>query len=558
LHKQKNLTALVAFIVTVVAVFIGDLLLPQGMVVGFSYIIVLFAASRYLDPDKFKIITLLSSFFIIFIVFQQEFSINIFFNRLLALLLLWFIAYLLLKFRHMEEELKNSEYQYRSIVEATYDGIIISGSDGYIRFSNERITNLLGYSGEEILKHKFNDLIHSPGDSHPDYEDETAENELTLKKKDGTTLLVSVTFIPIIRKSQNPENLIVVRDISARKRTEEALKESQARLSGIVSSAMDAIITVNSDQDIVLFNKAAEKLFGYTKEEALGKHLGMLIPPDVKDAHKQYVRNFGETGTTNRHMGALGAVRGLKKNGEEFPIEASISQVSSSGEKLYSVILRDITERKLFEEKLNTSLKEKEVLLKEVHHRVKNNLQIMSSLLSLQSEYVQDERLAEMMIENQNRIKSMAMIHEKLYQTKALSKLDVHSYITELVNNLLRSYLHNNSQISLNLDIEHIELDVDSGIKLGLIINELVSNSLKYAFPDDFKGEKTIFIVLKKDVSISKIKLVVSDTGIGMKEGFELENAESLGLQLVDTFTQQLDGEFRFFNKNGTNIEIIF
>jgi PAS domain S-box-containing protein len=558
LHKQKNLTALVAFIVTVVAVFIGDLLLPQGMVVGFSYIIVLFAASRYLDPDKFKIITLLSSFFIIFIVFQQEFSINIFFNRLLALLLLWFIAYLLLKFRHMEEELKNSEYQYRSIVEATYDGIIISGSDGYIRFSNERITNLLGYSGEEILKHKFNDLIHSPGDSHPDYEDETAENELTLKKKDGTTLLVSVTFIPIIRKSQNPENLIVVRDISARKRTEEALKESQARLSGIVSSAMDAIITVNSDQDIVLFNKAAEKLFGYTKEEALGKHLGMLIPPDVKDAHKQYVRNFGETGTTNRHMGALGAVRGLKKNGEEFPIEASISQVSSSGEKLYSVILRDITERKLFEEKLNTSLKEKEVLLKEVHHRVKNNLQIMSSLLSLQSEYVQDERLAEMMIENQNRIKSMAMIHEKLYQTKALSKLDVHSYITELVNNLLRSYLHNNSQISLNLDIEHIELDVDSGIKLGLIINELVSNSLKYAFPDGFKGEKTIFIVLKKDVSISKIKLVVSDTGIGMKEGFELENAESLGLQLVDTFTQQLDGEFRFFNKNGTNIEIIF
>jgi PAS domain S-box-containing protein len=684
---RLNRFSLFIFIITAVAVvFISDILLSLGMAVGFAYIIILFFASKYLDTLRTLVITTFASLSIFLVVFipAGELSRVTLYNRILAVVLLWMITYLLLRYRKIENALALSELQYRTIVEATYEGIIIPEHKGRIKFANKRISDLLGFSEDELKEKRFDDIIASSGDVNSGGYEDGSEYEMSLLKKDGTSVLTSVSFIPIRQKWDNVKNIIVVKDITSRKKTEEALRESQARLSGIVSSAMDAIITINSNQNIILFNRSAELMFGYPQDEILGKHIGIIIPHDVRDVHKQYVRKFGETGTTNRHMGALGAVRGLKKNNQEFPIEASISQIKTSGEKLYSVILRDITEReiagqqlmesenrfrnmadnapvliwlsnenneftyfnkswlnftgrsleeeigwgwtdninpdekenivnlyknnfeareslatefrllradgtyrwilnhaiprfssdkqysgfigscvditerKIFEVQLNASLKEKEVLLKEVHHRVKNNLQIISSLLSLQAESLKDDKMMELMVESQNRIKSMALIHEKLYQTKALSKIDVRSYVTELVDNLLMSYLTDKSAVKLELDIEDIEFDVDTGIDIGLIINELISNSLKYAFPQDFKGEKKISVIIKKDEAAGKVLLLIKDTGIGIREDFDLATSESLGLQLVDTLVQQFEGTIRFIIANGTTVEIIF
>jgi PAS domain S-box-containing protein len=553
-NNKKLIFLLLLLGVTII--FAGDLLLPLGMAVGFAYIFILLISSRYLDSRKTVMLAGLSSVFVLIDIFLtgEPITSYVLFNRLLASSILWVVTFILVRAKTFEDKLRDSEIHYRTIVEATYEGILISDNKGNIKFANKRILGLLGYNEDQIKQKHLSEVFLTGDLAETAFNKEIAEQEISVFKKDGTLVLAAVTFI---RLSSGPDFLVVIRDITARKKTEEALKESQARLSGIVSSAMDAIITINKDQNIILFNKAAEKLFGYQQNEILGKHIGILIPPDKRNVHKEYVRTFGETGTTNRHMGALGAVRGIKKNGHIFPIEASISQVKSSGEKLYTVILRDITEKELARQELNASLKEKEVLLKEVHHRVKNNLQIISSLLSLQVETSRNDNLADLMLESQNRIKSMALIHEKLYQTQSLSKINASVYLTELIDNIASSYLPDRSQIDIQLNIADIELDIDTGIDFGLIINELISNSLKYAFPGNHKDEKKIIVELQKDGSAGNIRLVIKDTGVGMNVDFKLEESDSLGLQLVNSLVEQLGGTVKFYNNKGTTVEII-
>jgi PAS domain S-box-containing protein len=681
LEKKNKVLTILSLVTAVVLFFIADIFLSLGMIIGIAFILILFISSRYLDSGTTYFITALSSVFLFLEPFvSNDYHNNlVLFNRVISILLLWFFAVILLKNRRNQIKLKESEEQYRHIVEASYEGIIFTDANGRINFSNTKIEELLGYSTEELLNKSFFDLLKNS--TPPIHSDD--ETEASLKKKNGE-LIIAVLTSRSINLSGGIKRIFIIRDLTTDRQKEIELIESQARLSGIVSSAMDAIVSINSEQNIILFNNAAELMFGYSKEEVFGKHIGLLIPDEVRNLHKKYVNNFGNTGTTNRHMGALGAVRGLKKNGKEFPIEASISQVKTSGEKFYTVILRDITERKLaeqnllesenrfrnmadnapvliwvadengdvnyfnrswldftgrklseeqgkkwmenihpderdlvyrkfisafskkesliiefrlkrhdgiyrwilnqviprispgnqfsgyicssvditerkiVEEELNTSLKEKEVLIKEVHHRVKNNLQIISSLLNLQSEFIMDEKFNNLIVESQNRIKSMALIHEKLYQTKALSKIDLNIYVTELVNNLLKSYLQDRNSITLKMDIEDIEVDIDSGINLGLIINEIISNSLKYAFPNGFKGEKTISVSFKRDDLTGKIRLCIKDTGVGIPESFNIQETNTLGVQLVDTLTTQLDGTLEYKNENGTKVEIVF
>jgi len=215
------------------------------------------------------------------------------------------------------------------------------------------------------------------------------------------------------------------------------------------------------------------------------------------------------------------------------------------------VLMQDDTERRIAEERIRASLKEKEVLLKEVHHRVKNNLQIISSLLNLQSKYIKDDQALEMFKESRNRIRSMTLIHEKLYRSKDLANIDVAEYIQNLSSNLFRSY--SAGRISLRTQVDDILLGVDTAIPCGLIINELVSNSLKHAFPDK-QGE--ILVDLHRDNG--KFTLRVRDNGVGFPEHVDFRNTDSLGLQLVCTLTDQLDGEIELDRAGGTEFRITF
>ena len=214
----------------------------------------------------------------------------------------------------------------------------------------------------------------------------------------------------------------------------------------------------------------------------------------------------------------------------------------------------DITENKINEEKITQSLKEKNVLLKEVHHRVKNNMQVISSILNLQSSYVRDTYALNLLKECQNRIKSMAFIHESLYQTKNFESVNFSEYVTTLSKNLVHTYSINTKKVKLILTLDELMLNLDASIPCGLIINEIISNSLKYAFPDNRDG--IIFVTLGVDKN--KVKIEVGDNGIGIPENVDIKNTQTLGLQLVDTLVEQLSGTVKLKRSKGTVFSIEF
>jgi two-component sensor histidine kinase len=205
------------------------------------------------------------------------------------------------------------------------------------------------------------------------------------------------------------------------------------------------------------------------------------------------------------------------------------------------------------EEKLKNSLAEKETLLREIHHRVKNNMQIISSLLSMETQYVKEEETVNVLKESQNRIRSMAMVHEKLYQSQDLTNINIRDYILSLVSDLFYSYHIQKDQITLVTDVDDIKLNLETAMPCGLIICELVSNSLKYAFPEKQKGKVEIILKLIGET----MHLTISDNGIGLPSKDYL-NEETLGLQLVQNLTNQLDGTIKLDLKQGTRFEIIF
>ncbi|MBF2066391.1 MAG: PAS domain S-box protein [Calothrix sp. C42_A2020_038] len=213
----------------------------------------------------------------------------------------------------------------------------------------------------------------------------------------------------------------------------------------------------------------------------------------------------------------------------------------------------DITISKYTETRLKASLKEKEVLLKEIHHRVKNNLQVISSLLRLQAGYVQDEEALEILRDSQNRVRAMAMIHESLYQSTDLGKIKFSEYVQNLSQNLVRGYALN-SNIQINLKIDPIQLRIDTAIPCGLIINELVSNAIKHAFV----GIDGIIYIDFLDLGNSKYSLSVSDNGVGIPDDIDTRRSQSLGLQLVWSLVEQLEGSIIFNNKLGTSFTITF
>jgi PAS domain S-box-containing protein len=247
-----------------------------------------------------------------------------------------------------------------------------------------------------------------------------------------------------------------------------ALLAASGPLARILDLADDAIISVDESQRIILFNHGAEKIFGYSAAELSGQPLDLLLPEALIKTH---VFDFEAVDSVARRISERTEVRGRRKDSTEFPAEASISKVDVEGHKMYTVILRDVTERMIADERLKASLREKEALLKEIHHRVKNNLQVVSSLLGLQGRLVADPETRKMFLESQNRIHSMALLHESLYQSKHLSQIDFPEYIRQLSSYLFHSYGVRSNRIHLRTNVENLALHLDAAVPCGLIIN---------------------------------------------------------------------------------------
>lgn len=264
-----------------------------------------------------------------------------------------------------------------------------------------------------------------------------------------------------------------------------------------------------------------------------------------------------------------------RKNAEDalkkayLDLEQQVQERTTELSKVNEGLIAEMDERKQIENKLKISLEEKEILLREIHHRVKNNLQIISSLLNLQSIYIVNEEMLEIYKESQNRVKSMAMIHEKLYQSDDLAKIDFGDYVKSLILNLFSSYGVDESLIQLEINIKDILLDINTAVPCGLIINELVTNSIKHGFPHIYGPKQQLKELLaisdeKNMINVNITKnnelftMVIYDNGIGFPENLDFKNTDSLGMQLVISLIDQLRGTVELERKNGTYFEIIF
>ena len=333
------------------------------------------------------------------------------------------------------------------------------------------------------------------------------------------------------------------------------LTESEERFRLLVDGVRDyAILMLDPGGRIISWNPGAERIKGYQKDEIVGRHFSCFYPKEDIEAGKP--ERALEIALSEGRFQEEGWR--LRKDGSRFWASVLITALRDERGNLrgFSKVTRDITEPKLAEDRIKASLEEKEILLREIHHRVKNNMQVVISLLSLQSEKIKDQQYVDMLKESQDRIKSMALIHEKLYQSEDFANIDFDGYVKALVNSLFISQGVNPDKISLKMEIANISLGLDYAIPCGLIINELVSNSLKYAFPDEREGE--IRIGLQK-TGENEVELTVSDNGIGIPAELDFGTIESLGLDLVKVLTEhQLGGKIELNRAGGSSFSIRF
>ncbi len=319
----------------------------------------------------------------------------------------------------------------------------------------------------------------------------------------------------------------------------------------IFEFAPDAIFLADDEGIIVRANEQAELMFGYSRSDLIGQYVELLIPRRLAARHVGYRAKFTAS-PHSRPMGIGLDLFGKRSDGTEFPVEVMLSPIEIEQGRLMLAVVRDVTERKRIEA---VAREAREMYFKEVHHRVKNNLQVISSLLYLQSVHTSDPVILGILNESRSRVKSIALIHEKLYRSSELVKIDFAEYVRDLVADLYRTYGVNQEGIAIATRVEDVRIEIDTAVPCGLIINELVSNALKHAFTGRVTGTITVDLRHLKE---SEFLLEVRDDGVGLPKGFDARASNSLGLRLVSDLTRQLDGTMAIDTTNGTLFRITF
>jgi PAS domain S-box-containing protein len=359
----------------------------------------------------------------------------------------------------------------------------------------------------------------------------------------------------------------VAQDITEYKQLNEELQRTIDEYYNLFDSMKDAVFVHDLDGYLLDVNKYAVDVLGYTKEELINKNVAELSVIEDEKSTVDKIRHIH-----NNKQLKFESVK-LTKNGEKIPFEVNSTLVLYKGYPAILSIARNITERKRAEEEINEYAeqlknindeleervsKQTEQIRKnerirelELHHRIKNNLQIINSLINLQSENFDDEDVINAFRDTQNRVSSMSLVHQKLYQSQELNNLNLNGYIKDLAENLNDIYGRNNTKI--NVDVQDFNLGIDTIIPLGMIVNEIISNSLKYAFSDDGNG-----IINIKFYSNNCYVLIIEDNGKGIPNNIDIENPDTLGLQLINTLVKQLNGEVELERKSGTKFIIRF
>jgi len=490
-----------------------------------------------------------------------------------------------------EEALKESEERYSSLFSNNYSvSLIIDPDTGRIVNANDAAAWYYGYSRDQILALGIQDLNRLPPDKIVrDLKRAKDEKEKhffsTHYRVDGEKRYVEIYSGPI-KVQGKPLFYSIIHDVTDSRLAALALKESEERYRTLVDQLPDYVL-VHRNGILLYVNPSAALNLGYDAENLIGNPVFPLIAPEFHTTVRQAIirRMAGEIipSYEMKIRAADGTFRTVLTNGAAITFEGKpaslnvltdISTLKQAEETIRSAnevlekrvaertealsnanvqLTAEIAARTRAEEEITRSLEEKVILLREIHHRVKNNLQIIASLLNLQSRYITDPKVLESIKDSQSRVRAMALAHERIYRSHNLSDINLKDYLNYLTKQILQFYNVNQYPIGISVTMDAIMADIDTVIPVGLILNELVSNSLKHAFPDGRKG--TISIEgFPEDANT--FRFVYHDDGVGMPAGFDWKNTESLGLRLVNSLVDQLDGTLESCDGEGTTFII--
>ena len=448
--------------------------------------------------------------------------------------------------------LKGAEQPYRALVESMNEGAATLDSDGTIFYCNKRLAALLRIPLENIIGTMFVTYVDVP--DKPLFSallekssGDPATDEITLISGEGDAVQVIVSSRECDLSGSRGISIIVT-DLTLQHRNDEIMAAGMLANS-IIEQAGEAIVVCDEDGMIIRASRIAHHLCG--------------VNP--------LLTSFDELLPLQRiAIGSFFSVIPLMKSGESensevvfkrsdnqiFNLLLNATPLSNVQNRIFGcvVTLIDITERKKADEQIRASLREKEILLKEIHHRVKNNLQIIASLLKLQSKHSSDGKTGDVFLECQDRIRSMASVHSLLYRSKDFARVNFRDYIRETTGELLRIYQKSPVEISLDIHAEEVMLSIDEAIPCSLIINELVTNAVKYAFTETGHGEIRIELTETKQ----GIRLLIKDNGVGFPPELNFRETETLGLQLVTMLIKQLDGSIEQSVDGGTGYTLLF
>lgn len=459
--------------------------------------------------------------------------------------------------QRMHVSLRECEEIYRLLLTNVEDYALVPlDKEGRITSWNIGAERIAGYGSDEIVGRHFavfyteDDVAH--GLPQRDLTAAAAEGRFESEgwrvRRDGSRFLAR----SILTALRADDGLVrgygqVIRDFSAREQLEERFRR-------VVEAAPSAMVMINAVGCIAMVNLQAERMFGYARSELLGQSVEILVPERFRNHHPGLRRQFFSE-PLSRPMGAGRDLFALRKDGSEFAVEIGLNPIETEDGTMVLSAIVDISDRKIKEDRIQAALREKDVLLAEIHHRVKNNLQIVHSLLDLQSTRIDDPTVLEMMRETQNRIQSMALIHQTLYQSRDFSGVDFGHFLDNLAPILSASYGIDQHRIALAIDTVDVLLPLNVAIPCGLFVNELVTNSLKHAFPNGRSGEVRIRLETDGD---DYVRLVISDDGVGIPGSVDFEKTTSLGLTLVALLAEQVDGELKVNRENPTQFVLRF
>jgi len=456
--------------------------------------------------------------------------------------------------KRLENEINERAAFLESILENAPEAIALYDPAGKLIQVNRAFHNFFGFSQEDIKKGQAqiapNNLIKESNELlEKARAGQTVRIETTRVNKNGESLAVRIIASPIRKDNKIIAIFIIWTDLTKLKNFEKKVQKIEERFRAIFEGSRDAIFIADENARFIEVNQAACELTGYSKEELLKMSIPDLHEKRDLHAYKRYFHRImkGES--------ILSEAKILRKDGTKVNAEFSNKRILIDGIPYMHTAARDITEWKKDKEKIKASLKEKSIMLQEIHHRVKNNLQIIISLMRIQARRAKHKETKQHLRTLQDRVFSMANAHEHFYRQPELDKINIATYIKGMVDHLC--FLHNKSEkeIKIGLDLEEIYLALNKAIPFGMLLNEIVTNTLKHAFPGKKKGE--LSIRLYRDGN-KRIRLYVADNGVGIPESVDRNNPETMGLQLINDLTHQIGGEVKIKNDKGTKINIIF